>query len=369
LSAILVVSTFASSSYALTSVEQAYIDHSLHPLIFPAKVIFHQNGSTKELNSSNIILNYNNQSYIPLRAFGECIGAQVDYQDHSTTSNRQPSLDVTLNYDLNKKYDYPQTQDTQSSSTQTQLIQDAPIWDNFTTTIFHVNGKTQIFNDYPNSNQMSMLNYKGRIYIPIRLFSETVGAQVDYSNLNGPTVIVTLDGAKVVYDNQTVKTSNLEITDPDINGFSVGNLVLTKDGDNTKVNGQVEITGHQSTANQIGAGLKFYNENGEEIGFVVISGDYDEGIHPFEAGGKGDFTNYSTVKLNVGYLNGMTQVGPPVKVDQTITLTKNVTMYERAAQESKILGELSPQTVTVFEKFANWYHIHTWKGDAWINIQ
>jgi hypothetical protein len=189
LSMVFAVSTFASSSYALTSVEQAYIDHSLHPSIFPAKVIFHQNGTTKELDSSNIVLNYNNRTYIPLRAFSESMGAQVNYYDY-TQNNGRNAVDIILNYDVTKIYDYPRTQDTQRSIKQDQLVQDAPIGISSADVTFNVNGKIQTLE----SNGDNMLNYKDRIYIPIRSFSETVGAQVDYSDTNGPTVTVTLDG-------------------------------------------------------------------------------------------------------------------------------------------------------------------------------
>lgn len=81
----------------------------------------------------------------------------------------------------------------------------------------------------------------------------------------------------------------------------IGNLILTWDGDRTKVTGQwqMNIDGH------LGANLSFNNDEGEQLGFVVFNGRYEKGLPTFELMGAGDFTSYSTVKFHVGYLNGV----------------------------------------------------------------
>jgi hypothetical protein len=68
-----------------------YASGSIEALLFPAKVTFHVNGETKELaGEQTTILNYQNRTYIPLRAFSESMGAKVDY----TNAAPNPQVDV-----------------------------------------------------------------------------------------------------------------------------------------------------------------------------------------------------------------------------------------------------------------------------------
>jgi hypothetical protein len=151
---------------------------------------------------------------------------------------------------------------------------------------------------------------------------------------------------------------------------TVGNLILTKDGNNTKVNGQVKVDNVSLPGtNKLGANLAFYNDKGEKIGSIGISGDFNEGLHTFEEIGTGDFRNYATVKLSVGYLNGMAHKMPPQNVDTNVTLSTTTSIYEQAGSDSKKLGDLAPQIVKAFQQWYNWYHIHTWLGDGWVYVE
>lgn len=94
------------------------------------------------------------------------------------------------------------------------------------------------------------------------------------------------------------------ILDPVYPSLTVSNLILVKEGDKTKVNGQIELKSDANSAN-IGVNLSFLNEKGDKIGFIVISGDYKAGISYFEIAGDGDFKNYATANLFVGAYNGV----------------------------------------------------------------
>lgn len=151
---------------------------------------------------------------------------------------------------------------------------------------FIINGQSKELN-----SEYTILNYNNHAYVPIRFVAENMGAIVDYN-----------DNTKTISINN-ISEDSLTIKDPEENFVRVGNLNLTKEGNNTRVTGNIEIS--LPGTNTIGANLSFYNEKGEKIGFVVISGDIPQGIQRFEVTGTGDFTNYSSVKLNVGYLNGV----------------------------------------------------------------
>ncbi|WP_088830560.1 stalk domain-containing protein [Paenibacillus tyrfis] len=142
-------------------------------------------------------------------------------------------------------------------------------------------------------NDYVTLNYDSHVYVPIRFVAEVLGAGVAYD-----------EGTKEVI----VKQGQLDIMDPDLlvkEDMQVGNLILTKEGDKTRVSGSFKI----SRRAEIGTNLAFFNDKDEKLGCVVISGQYDGGIHSFEALGDGDFVNYSKAKLHVAYFNGWRDPG------------------------------------------------------------
>jgi hypothetical protein len=186
--------------------------------------------------------------------------------------------------------------------------------------------------------------------VPIRFVAESTGANVGYD-----------DETKRII----VKSGNLNIADPEIKRLSIGNLILTKDGSNTKVTGQLNIDLPNTTT--VGAFLGFFNDKSELIGSTVVSGGFQQGVQTFEATGSGDFRNYSSVELIVSNMNGL-QRNAEQTIDQKLTLTKTITYYKNLNVQTDKLGELAPQSVQAFGKWKNWYHIHTWQGDAWIYV-
>lgn len=55
---------------------------AIYGIVFPSEVTFHDGDKAIRLDpsSGNEILNYNNKAYIPLRSFGEAMGAGVEYE-------------------------------------------------------------------------------------------------------------------------------------------------------------------------------------------------------------------------------------------------------------------------------------------------
>lgn len=149
---------------------------------------------------------------------------------------------------------------------------------------FEINGSNIELN-----NEYKVLNVDGHAYVPIRFIAESMGGTIDYDS----------DSQKI-----SVKNRNLDLTDPDYKDISVGNLILTKVGNNTKVTGQLRMEGVGNSKNMIGANLSFYNDKSEKIGEVAIKGnEFGVESQTFVVEGSGDFRTYSTVNLHIGAVN------------------------------------------------------------------
>ncbi|WP_187274016.1 stalk domain-containing protein [Paenibacillus sp. N3.4] len=160
---------------------------------------------------------------------------------------------------------------------------------------FEFNGKnTELGDEY------KVLNYNGHAYVPIRFVTENIGATIDYD-----------PETEIIF----VKNGNLDLSDPDWSGISVGNLILTKDGPNTKVTGHLKMEKMGNEKNMVGANLSFYKDDQtEKIGEVAITGtNFGNKTQTFEAIGEGDFRTYSTVKLHIGAVNYRITGGGPGK--------------------------------------------------------
>jgi len=118
---------------------------------------------------------------------------------------------------------------------------------------FEINGSNVALN-----NDYKVLNVDRHAYVPIRFIAENMGATIDYDT-----------ESKKVF----VKNRSLDLTDPDYKGISVGNLILTKVGKNTKVTGQLKMESVGNAKNMVGANLSFYNDHSEKVGNVAITGD------------------------------------------------------------------------------------------------
>jgi hypothetical protein len=149
---------------------------------------------------------------------------------------------------------------------------------------FEINGsRVELNSDY------QILNVEGHAYVPIRFVAENLGATIEYDS----------ETQRIV-----VKNKSLVIKDPDYTNISVGNLILTKAGNKTKVTGQLKFEGVGNSLNMVGAGLSFYNEDNQEIGVAVISGNnFGVETQTFVTEGEGDFKNYDAVYLHIGAVN------------------------------------------------------------------
>lgn len=61
--------------------------------------------------------------------------------------------------------------------------------------------------------------------------------------------------------------------------------------------------------------------------------------------------------------------GEITPVEKTILLDRTLPIQQWPLSGSPVLGTLSPQPVTAFEQWEDWYHIRTWLGDAWIQVK
>lgn len=57
------------------------------------------------------------------------------------------------------------------------------------------------------------------------------------------------------------------------------------------------------------------------------------------------------------------------KIDESINLIANTDVYQLPSKNSTVIATVGPQSVQAFEKYGNWYQIHsTWLGDSWIYV-
>ncbi|WP_248924788.1 stalk domain-containing protein [Paenibacillus hamazuiensis] len=71
---------------------------SIQAILFPSKITFQVKGNQAVLDTSeNPVLNYNNKTYIPLRAFAEAMGANVDFVSGSEAADHLNLITVSSN--------------------------------------------------------------------------------------------------------------------------------------------------------------------------------------------------------------------------------------------------------------------------------
>jgi len=223
---------------------------------------------------------------------------------------------------------------------------------------FEINGSNIGLN-----NDYKVLNVDGHAYVPIRFIAENLGATIDYDS----------ESQKIF-----VKNKILDLTDPDYKGISIGNLILTKEGNNTKVTGQLKMEGVGSTKNTIAASLSFYNDKSEKIGDIAINGnDFGVESQTFVLEGSGDFRAYSAVNLHIGAVNNQIIPEAPsivyenTKYNFTLRLPKS---WEGKYDVEERVGESEawPNSYNFIDKANKGYGgviftITIWSKEDWIN--
>jgi hypothetical protein len=85
----------------------AFAANTIQAILFPSKITFHVNNTSKEIDGAgdNPILNYNNKTYIPLRAFADAMGSNVTYEK-STDKGSIPKIEIfsAASYELSLKH-------------------------------------------------------------------------------------------------------------------------------------------------------------------------------------------------------------------------------------------------------------------------
>ncbi|MDF2684634.1 MAG: copper amine oxidase-like protein [Brevibacillus sp.] len=138
-------------------------------------------------------------------------------------------------------------------------------------------------------NDYKVLQVDGRAYVPIRFVADNLGATIDYDSSTKKIMI---------------KNQKLDLVDPNYKNISVGNLIVTKEGNHSKVTGQIKLDGVGNTQNLIEAKLTFYNAANQKVGEAVIRGrNFGVDAQTFIAQGTGDVREYETVTVQVESVN------------------------------------------------------------------
>jgi hypothetical protein len=223
---------------------------------------------------------------------------------------------------------------------------------------FEINGSNiELNNDY------KVLNVDGHAYVPIRFIAENLGGTIDYD----------AESQKIFVKNKT-----LDLTDPDYKGISVGNLILTKEGNNTKVTGQLKMEGVGSSKNMIGASLFFYNDKSEKIGDIAINGnDFGVESQTFVLEGSGDFRAYSAVNLHIGAVNNQIIPEAPSIVYENTKYNFTLKLPKSWEGKYEVVDTVSPSSniesfgfIDKANKEAGWggfvFSVSVWTKEDWI---
>lgn len=157
---------------------------------------------------------------------------------------------------------------------------------------FTFNGEQKILD-----SQYDVLNYKGYTYVPSRYIAENMNGYIYYDEIS-----------------KTVNVSFLE--EPIITDFEgyfpnvkVGSISLNKLNNDTKVSGYYKVE-DDPTENTISFALNFYNEDGDKIGTVSVSGNLKPNeIGQFSTVIKGDITNYKKISMQLGIYDEVVKRG------------------------------------------------------------
>ncbi|TXK71913.1 stalk domain-containing protein [Paenibacillus sp. N3.4] len=220
---------------------------------------------------------------------------------------------------------------------------------------FEMNGSPIALND-----EYKVLNVDGHAYVPIRFVAENLGATIDYDT-----------ELQKIY----VKNRNLDLKDPDYKGISVGNLILTKSGNHTKVTGQLKMEGVGNSKNMIAANLSFFNDKSEKIGGIDLTGnDFGVDSQTFVSEGLGDFRTYSAVNLHIGAVNNHIVQDVPTIIYKN--MKHNFTLNLPQTWEGKYevvnrITEAGTEYLNFIDKANNGYGgvvftISIWMKDDWI---
>ncbi|MNC20651.1 hypothetical protein D3C75_686090 [compost metagenome] len=91
-----VIGLICGAALSMTTV--ALASDTIQAILFPSKITFQVKGNQVILDANeNPVLNYNDKTYVPLRAFAEAMGASVDFVHGSEATGNLHLITVTSN--------------------------------------------------------------------------------------------------------------------------------------------------------------------------------------------------------------------------------------------------------------------------------
>jgi len=148
-----------------------------------------------------------------------------------------------------------------------------------------INGETK-----ETSSEVPVVNINGSTYVPLRFMAEAMDATVGWQE-----------------ESQTVKVDYWtgQGVDPIVGwgmGVAVGNLEVSKDGENTRITGQVHHSKDYTTERGFGFTLTFYDGEGEVMGQASYESKLQPGeTQTFDLSAPGDLTKYQVVTVSGGF--------------------------------------------------------------------
>ncbi|WP_010499297.1 stalk domain-containing protein [Paenibacillus elgii] len=154
--------------------------------------------------------------------------------------------------------------------------------------------------------EYASLNYNGHAYVPIRFIAESTKMNIGYDD-NAKEIIVNYGengqpAAPVQLSEQVQPVASARLPYQALRGtFTYGNVVVTKEGSNSRVSFQLD---NDIPDNEIGGNLTLYDSKANPLGNAVINHTFKAGISTYETVIQGDATNYKYVALGIGKSGG-----------------------------------------------------------------
>lgn len=193
--------------------------------------------------SAAFALVYEDSTYLPLRAIGEALGRNVNWDEDTKT--------ITLEGERETKDSSNKAVDGESRKVSVQIRKDFTIV---------IDGKEQVFKT-SSGKMIYPLLYDGSTYLPLRAIGQIMGKTVDWDN---DTKTVTLTG------------EGFTVTDADTFGDTKDTVT---DADTFKDNEKVKDIGLEKAKK---AALKDAGLKEKDVIFVTAEVDYDDGRKEYE---------------------------------------------------------------------------------------
>jgi hypothetical protein len=297
-----------SCGVALTATTAVYASNSIQAFLFPAKVVI--NGETKNPSQSGYeMINYDGHAYVPIRYMAENLGSKVVYDEDSNTITVDDGFNIIDANNLESSAGYVSvTKDGDHSTITGKLYIGHMSWDHKFIDAMQSMNPTVDYSQTKASGTLVFWNDKGEIIekVPYEMdkvrnaTEQIVDLQTkSQKDLTGYAV-VTLENTKPSpRPNLSLLDGHPEVKDKE-EKLSFGVMNVIKLGEYSLVRGTLYTINGKTVAADAPITITFFDDKGHTLGTAHTKIADKPDVMYSEFIGKGDFTHYDSMSLEVG---------------------------------------------------------------------